>query len=162
MRRPPNRGGDLAPPLPPHVFLQHPRFDGTEIKKEGGAGSGALTNRGLTGARYSGMAAVDRVRLGKRTGGAAASETKEMSRTDGGKSDKRLVRRCHGRARRAIEPRPRDLQPHERPPQIVVPIRWGTGSSATPEPHATARSDGEHRQGNKTSVQERWESKTLM
>ena len=45
---------------------------------------------------------------------------------------------------------------------IVVPIRWGTGSAAAPEPQAPARSDGGHRPGNKTRVQERWERKTLL
>ena len=45
---------------------------------------GALTNRGLTGTRFSGVAAANRVRLGKRTGATTASETKELSRTAGG------------------------------------------------------------------------------
>ena len=44
------------------------------------------------------MAAADRVRLGMRTGVVTASETKELSRLDGGKSDRREVKRF-GRAR---------------------------------------------------------------
>ncbi len=80
-----------------------------------------MTNQGLTGAWFSGVAAADHVRLGKLTGDAAALEAKELSRADGGKSNRREVRRC-------------DLRPLERPPQIDVPIRWGTGSAAAPEP----------------------------
>ena len=83
-----------------------------------------------------------------------------MSRTNGRKSDKREVKRCLGRARRAMEPR--DLQPLERPSHIVVPIRRGTETATAPEPHAPARSDGEHQPRNKTRVQERWESITLL
>ena len=48
------------------------------------------------------------------------------------------------------------------PLEIVVPFRWGTRSAAAPEPQAPARNDGEHRLGNKTRFQDRWERKTPM
>jgi hypothetical protein len=47
-----------------------------------------------------------------------------------------------------MEPRTRDLQSLERPPQIDVRIRWGTAAQAP------ARPNGENRPGNKTNVQE--------
>ena len=46
--------------------------------------------------------------------------------------------------------------------QSAAPIRWGAGFAAAPEPHAPARSDGEHRPGSKTRVQEWMERVTLL
>jgi len=73
--RPPDRGGDRAPQLPLHVLVKHPRSNGTEVKKEGGAGSGAVTNRGLKGARFGGVAAEDRVRCEESVREPAAAAT---------------------------------------------------------------------------------------
>jgi len=48
------------------MFFLHPRSDGSEVRKEGGAGIGALTNQGLKGARFLGVVAEGRVRKKER------------------------------------------------------------------------------------------------
>ncbi len=81
------------------------------------------------------------------------------TRTDGKLSDKgegmSEVEACHGAASHLVCLPTRALQ-------IVVPIRWGTGSAAAPEPQEPARSDGEHRPRKETRVQKRLERVTLL
>ena len=71
--------------------------------------AGLLRTEGRKEARFSGVAAAYRVRLGMRTGVVAASGPEALTRTDGAKSDKREDMRCPGRERRAIAPHPRGL-----------------------------------------------------
>ena len=154
-RRLPDQGGDRAPQLPLHVFCLHPRSDGTKIRKEGGAGSGALTNRGLKGARLSGVTAADRVRTEKRTGVCSRRHRcprRHRTNRPGGRQggvvpqekDHNVVaeERSQGIASSLLEPSRRRLQIENR--------QYGVRELQPPRSSTPARSDEEIRHEYKT------------
>ena len=70
-------------------FYNTPGLTGQKSRRREELQAGLLRTEGRKEARFSGVAAVYRVRLGMRTGAVAASGPKALTRTDGAKSERR-------------------------------------------------------------------------